>query len=181
MHQATPWIVATSLAWASTALAADPQPVIADTPMSSEMTGMAPQGSQPSDLPAPNTRSWVNRPLLITSAFLLVGSYVPAAVVAATSERETDQHNLYYPVVGPWMNLADRQCDLRACNNESLNKGLLIADGIVQGVGALGVVLSFFLPNKTTRHWYLIGDDRIQAGPSRVGVAGYGLGAVGRF
>ncbi len=175
-------IVATSFVWAHTAAAADPPaPVITATPMSNETTGTEPGGSQPSDLPAPDTTSWVNRPLLITSAIVLVASYVPMASVAYTSERPADQTNLYYPVVGPWMNLADRQCDLRSCNNETLNKVLLVADGIGQGLGAIGVVSSFFLPGKTTRHWYLIGDERVHAGPTRVGVAGYGFGATGMF
>jgi hypothetical protein len=175
-------LVATSFAWASTALAAEPPlPVVTATPMSNETTGVEAHGSQPSDLPASDTTSWVNRPLLITSSILLVGSYVPMASVAFTSDRPADQTNLYYPIVGPWMNLADRQCDTRPCGNEALTKVLLVADGIGQGLGAIGVVSSFFLPGKTTRHWYLIGDDRVHAGPSRVGMAGYGLGAAGTF
>jgi hypothetical protein len=182
MRKATLLLVATSFTWASNALADDPSlPVISATPMSNETTGMAQQGTQPSDLPAPDTRSWVNRPLLITSSILLVGSYVPAASVAFTSDRPADQTNLYYPIVGPWLNLADRQCDIRPCSNETLTQVLLVADGIGQGLGAIGVVSSFFLPGKTTRHWYLIGDDRVHAGPSRVGLAGYGLGATGTF
>jgi hypothetical protein len=154
--------------------------VITETPMPGDTSGLGTQ-AQASDLPAPDTRSWVNRPLLVTSSILLVGSYVPMAAIAFTSDRPADQTNLYYPVVGPWLNLGDRQCDIRACNNEGLNKALLIVDGIGQGLGAIGVVASFFLPGKTTRHWYLIGDDRVHAGPSRVGMGGYGLGAAGTF
>lgn len=173
MRKATLFLVATSFARASTALAADPPlPVITATPMSNESNGVGPQGTQPSDLPAPDTRSWVNRPLLITSSIILVASYVPMASIAYTSDRPADQTNLYYPIVGPWMNLADRQCDVRPCNNETLNKVLLVADGIGQGLGAIGVVTSFFLPGKTTRNWYLIGGDRVHVGPTRVGLAG---------
>ena len=134
----------------------------------------------PGDTPAPETRSWVNRPLLITGSVLLVASYVPVAVTAYVSERPADQTNLYYPVVGPWMNLADRQCDIRPCNNEGLTKALLIADGVGQGLGALAVVTSFFLPNSKTANWYLIGSDKTHAGPTRVGT-GYGFGAAGHF
>lgn len=181
MRKTIPLLVAASLASASPALAADPPiPVITETPMPGDGSGLAAQ-AQASDLPAPSTRSWVNRPLLVTSSILLVGAYVPMAAVAFTSDRPADQTNLYYPVVGPWMNLADRQCDIRACNNETLNKFLLIADGIGQGIGAIGVVTSFFLPGKTTRHWYLIGDDRTHLGPTRLGLGGYGLGAAGTF
>ncbi len=164
------------------AAAADPPlPVITDTQMTPTSSTLDMSGSQPSDLPAPDTTSWVNRPLLVTGAIVLVASYVPAASVAFTSDRPADQTNLYYPVVGPWMNLADRQCGDRPCDNEGLTKTLLVADGIAQGLGALAVVSSLFLPGKTTRHWYLIGDDKTHAGPTRVGVAGYGFGASGTF
>jgi hypothetical protein len=175
-------LVAASFTWTSVAVAADPPaPVITPTPMSTETTGTSSGGAPPSDLPAPETRSWVNRPLLVTSAIILVGSYVPATIAAYTSERNADQTNLYYPIVGPWMNLADRQCDIQPCTNEGLNKALLVASGIGQGLGAIGVVASLFLPGKTTRHWYLIGDDRVHAGPTQVGRTGYGLGATGAF
>jgi len=147
---------------------------------SADTTGVPPEPTRVGDVPAPESRSWVNRPLLVTSAILLVGSYVPMAAVAYTSDRPADQTNLYYPVVGPWMNLADRQCDIRACNNEGLNKAMLILDGVGQGLGALGVVTSFFLPNKATANWYLIGDEKTHAGPTRVGT-GYGFGAAGHF
>lgn len=123
----------------------------------------------------------MNRPLLITSAIVLVGSYVPMTAVAYTSDRPSDQSNLYYPVVGPWMDLGDRGCDVRACSNEGLNKALLIASGIGQGIGAIGVVASFFVPNKVTHSWYLIGDSRLHGGPTSVGIGGYGLGASGAF
>ncbi len=73
----------------------------------------------------------------------------------------------------------DRGCDERRCQNEDRNKGLLIADGIVQGVGALGVVLSLLLPGETTQNWYLIGTTRVV--PMKVAGSNYGLGAVGTF
>ncbi len=176
------FIIATSVAWASTAGAADaPEPTVVDSPMSSSSPTGAAAGSRPSDLPAPDTTSLVNRPLLLTSTLVLAAAYVPVVAVAYTSDRQADQKNLYYPIVGPWMNLADRQCDVRPCNNEGVNKTLLILDGVGQGVGAIGVVASFFLPGKTTRHWYLVGNERVHAGPSPVGTYGYGVGAAGQF
>ncbi len=147
---------------------------------SADTTAMPPELPRTADIPPPERRSWVNRPLLITSSILLVGSYVPMAAIAYTSDRRADQTNLYYPVVGPWMNLADRQCDIRPCNNEGLNKAMLILDGVGQGLGAIGVVTSFFLPNTSTSNWYLVGDDKAHAGPTRVGT-GYGMGAAGVF
>jgi hypothetical protein len=149
--------------------------------MPTESSGMMAAGSTPSDLPAPDKTAWVNRPLLITSSIVMVGAYVPAAAVAYSSDRAADQKNLYYPIVGPWMNLADRQCDVVACSNEGLNKTLLIADGVGQGLGAIGLVASIFVPGKTTRNWYLIGNDKVHAGPQRMGGLGYGFVANGEF
>lgn len=155
-------------------------PVTSPGRMETEPAGA--NGSTPSDLPGPSTRSWVNRPLLITSTLVLVGSYVPAAIIAFTSDRPSDQTNLYYPVVGPWLDLANRDCSNRPCpDGDALGKVLLIADGIGQGLGALGVVTSFFLPNKVTRNWYLIGGDKFHAAPTHIGTGGYGLSAAGSF
>jgi hypothetical protein len=156
-----------------------PPPTISQSPMSAEhgITGSA--NDPPSDLPAPESRSWINKPLLITGGSLLVAGYIPALVISQTSDRPSDQDNLIYPVAGPWMSLMDRGCDDRECENEDRNKGLLIADGIVQGVGALGVVLSLLLPGKTTQNWYLIGDTQVV--PMRVSKNTYGLGATGTF
>lgn len=163
-----------------------PPPITAPPSVSTTTTTSSEFSPEPviptvADIPHKETRSFVNRPLLITSAVLLGGTYGASAIVAWTSSRDTDQKNLYIPVAGPWMNLADRQCDARPCNNEGLNKGLLIADGVAQGLGALGVVTSFFIPETTTKNWYLIGNSHVQATPMRVGVAGYGVGAVGSF
>jgi hypothetical protein len=41
-------------------------------------------------------------------------------------------------------------------------------------------VTSLFLPEKTTRNWYFIGDNSFHAAPSMVGT-GYGVGAIGVF
>lgn len=172
--------VATGTVTTQTTTPPAPVPVGSTTTTSADTEALQQPPPPPADVPAPESTSWVNRPLLVTGGILLVGSYVPMAAIAYTSDRPADQTNLYYPVVGPWMNLADRQCDIRSCNNEGLNKALLIADGIGQGLGALAVVTSFFLPNSKTKNWYLIGDDKTHAGPTRVGT-GYGLGAAGHF
>jgi hypothetical protein len=156
-------------------------PTISSTPMNTEGASGSESGFQPSDLPAAEDKSWVNKPLLITGAAVLVAGYVPLVVVSQTSDRPGDQTNLLYPVVGPWMNLNDRGCDERACGDESLNKGLLIAGGVAQGVGALAVLLSLVLPGETTQNWYLIGKSKTQVTPMYVGNSTYGLGALGTF
>jgi hypothetical protein len=159
---------------AATAAPADP----GDSTTSIQPTGPLPSSSL--DLPTTETSSPVNRPLLVTSVLVLGGTYGASAIAGFMSSRPEDQHNLYYPVAGPWMDLANRDCASRPCNNEPLNKVLLIADGVGQGLAAIGVVSSFFLPEKTTRHWYLLGNSEVRWAPTSVGT-GYGLAAVGRF
>ncbi|MGH7435737.1 MAG: hypothetical protein ACRENE_08685 [Polyangiaceae bacterium] len=83
-------------------------------------------------------------------------------------------------MVGPWLDYANRGCDVRPCGDETANKTLLILDGIGQGLGALAIVTSFFVPEKSSRHWYLIGDSRFHAAPTTVGT-GYGLLGSGAF
>jgi hypothetical protein len=124
--------------------------------------------------------SFLNRPLFFTGLVLLAGGYAPAAVVGGTSDRSDDK-KLVYPVVGPWLDYANRDCGVVPCRNENTNKALLIGSGIVQGLGALGVLTSLFIPEKTTRHWYLVGSDGPHVGPAVVGNDGYGVGAFGRF
>jgi len=164
-----------------------PQPAspaaVATTPAPAATMSPLPVVSDPNEpvIDATTTRStYPNRPLLVTGLVLFGASYAPSAIIGATADREDDK-KLVYPVAGPWMNLANRDCGTSACSNEDLYKGLLIADGIVQGVGALGVLMSFVLPEKTTRKWYLIGQDSTQVTPMRMGYGGIGLGASGKF
>lgn len=126
-----------------------------------------------------STKALPNRPLLITGALLFGASYGASAIVAATSNRTADD-KLYYPVAGPWMDLNRRNCDVEACSNKTLDRVLLIGDGIVQGVGALGVLLSLVVPEKTTHHWYLIGNEKLMVFP-QLGHSMLGLGATSSF
>ncbi len=59
-----------------------PPPTISQTPMAQEPALSGNASDPPSDLPAPETHSWVNKPLLITSSSLLVAAYVPALVIS---------------------------------------------------------------------------------------------------
>lgn len=116
-----------------------------------------------------------NRPLLITGAVVLGASYGGAAIVGALSDREADKR-LYYPVVGPWLDLHARDCDVNGCENETRDKALLIGDGVLQGLGALGMLFSLVVPETTTKSWYLIGNQDIVVVPRMGGVT-----ALGRF
>ncbi len=158
---------------AATASAADPPTAFDNS------NGPAPFAVR--DLPSTEKVSVVNRPLLLTGAVVLAGTYGTSIGFAYYSDRNEDQKYLYYPLAGPWLDLDHRDCNARPCSNENLNKGLLIADGIGQGLGLVAIVTSFFLPERKTKRWYMIGDGKsVLGGPMRVGT-GYGLGALGRF
>ena len=66
---------------------------------------------------------------------------MPALIVASTNSRSDDNY-LYIPVAGPWLDLGHREA-CQSCGNESVNKALLVTDGIFQGIGALEIVGSF--------------------------------------
>ncbi|HKO93662.1 MAG TPA: hypothetical protein VJU61_21060 [Polyangiaceae bacterium] len=120
--------------------------------------------------------------MLVTGVVLLGGAYGASAIAAAVSDRESDD-KLYYPVVGPWMSLNDRDCDADPCERKTLGTALLIGSGVVQGLGALSMVLSMMVPEKTTHTWYLIGSEEKEhlllapvAASDQVGAL-----AIGRF
>lgn len=111
-----------------------------------------------------------NRPLLATGSVLFVGSYIPAVIGAAVSDRRGDE-KMYIPVAGPWLALA------RGESESAGYKTLMVLDGAVQGLGALALVSSMFIPERKTKNWYLIGSNR----KFQLTTHGMGMGAVGRF
>jgi len=123
--------------------------------------------------------------LLVTGLVTLTLSYVPAFVLASQSTLPIDQH-LYAPVIGPWVDLANRpQCGATTvmCNTEGANQALLVADGIVQGLGALEILVGLATvasesPSNTPKVEDKVG---VRVTPMQFGVGGYGLGAVGKF
>jgi hypothetical protein len=125
-----------------------------------------------------------NSAMLTSGAFALGVPYVASIIVGAASSHPGDR-NLFIPVAGPWIDLADRHCEVGTpCNHEGLYKGLLIADGIFQGLGALQIAGAFLFPETVT----VTNTARrprprmegVRVAPSSVG-SGYGLAAIGRF
>jgi len=113
-----------------------------------------------------------NRPLLITGSALLVLAYAPAVIWQASEDRNQD---LYIPVAGPWM-------DFASGDDGNLAKTLLVADGALQGLGALMTVSSLFIPERRTRSWLLLGPGRaLNLAPTSIARGGYGLIANGSF
>jgi hypothetical protein len=90
--------------------------------------------------------------LIVSSAVMFGLSYGASVFVAANSSHPGD-NRLYVPVLGPWLDLADRgSCGSIAnssCDGETTNKILLIGDGIVQGVSAIGFLTGVLTPTRT--------------------------------
>jgi hypothetical protein len=123
---------------------------------------------------------------LITGGLGIFGlSYVPALVVGAASGQSADR-NLYIPVAGPWLDLANRpMCGGRGtnCATEPTNKMLLGVDGVFQGVGAAMTVVGLLVPTRRTVMTKTTAEKdgpTIRIAPARLGT-GYGVSAVGTW
>jgi hypothetical protein len=143
---------------------------------------VAPVLEEPVIDPTTHASTLPNKPLLVTGLVVLGGSYGASALAAGLSDRESDD-KLYYPVVGPWMALKDRDCNAEPCDNKTLDTALLIGSGVLQGIGALSTVMSLFIPETTTHTWYLIGNEHEEnlALAPLMGGDQVGAIAVGRF
>jgi hypothetical protein len=93
-----------------------------------------------------------NAGLVTSGAFLFGTAYGTSLIVAATSDRAEDKR-LYVPVAGPWMDLTKRErCSAGRlqCENETTYKVLLVANGLLQGIGALEMLSGFAFRTKYT-------------------------------
>lgn len=90
-----------------------------------------------------------NGPLLTTGLLTFFGGYATAFVTAAVSTR-SDDRALYAPIVGPWIDIGTRRCRFEgtACDTDDVERGLIIAMGIAQGIGLVLVGTSLVLPEK---------------------------------
>lgn len=129
-----------------------------------------------------------NTAVLATGAAMLVLPYAAGAIVAASNDRDYDD-KLWWPVAGPWIDLADRPCGLGDCGTaEDWNQALLIGSGVLQGAGVLLMITSAFVPE--TRKSETVASAReksLAAAKPKVNVTpinvrgGGGVGAVGTF
>jgi len=123
-----------------------------------------------------------DRGLLKTGAWTLGLSYAPALVVGIASPLPEDRY-LLAPVAGPWLDFGKRDCT--SCKHETTNKVLLVTDGVIQAIGALQIVGSFFFvehtvvsrPARAERPRNAL---NLRVVPTRV-AGGYGLTAFGNF
>ncbi len=119
-----------------------------------------------------------NKALLITGSAFLVGTYVTTAALAGANGPDADK-NLYIPVVGPWLNLADRTtANGRA--GDTRDTVLIAGSGVLQGAGAALLIASFFVPEKVPAARISAGNVKMQLTPTAGPGAG-GLGAIGTF
>src|SRR5262249_7329086 len=76
----------------------------------------------------------MNADVFASGAVALGGSYW-ASIITAASTDHPGANRLYVPVVGPWLALSDwGNCPVGnpACDSNTTDKVLLVADGIVQ-------------------------------------------------
>jgi hypothetical protein len=114
---------------------------------------------------------------MVASGVVTFGVFYGAAVVAASISDNPADDALYVPLIGPWIDLADRgDCQL-LCEDETRDKILIALDGVMQTVGAAIVVYGILTP--TRGHVYSSGDVRIV--PVSFGKRSAGLGITGWF
>lgn len=161
---------------ADTTVVEPPAPAPAPAPVVATPVVAAPARETRDEYSGPNRR-------LIGAGLITFGlSYIPAVIVAGTSDLSAD-HHLYVPLAGPWLDLGNRPgCGAGqiGCDTETTYKVLLVVDGVFQGLGALTTVAGFLSPE---HHEILTADSEkptLHVAPASV-ASGYGLAAFGRF
>ena len=173
---------ATTLLIAFSASADEPKPT---TVTSADNASVTPSGT----LSAPPTRETTtlyqsvrpNKAYLYTGGALFLGSYATTATltgVAANEDRPNVDRNLYLPVVGPWLHLAD---DGKTAGNSTTDTILVAGSGILQGAGIAMIIASFLVPERVPAATIQAGNVKMHVTPMSMGRAGSGLGAVGTF
>jgi hypothetical protein len=128
-----------------------------------------------------------NAPVFATGALVFAISY-GASVITASTNSDRGNNRLYVPVVGPWLALNDRgSCDITraACDHETTAKVLLIADGVFQAAGIVGMLDGLLQPS-SHREVLTTGkiDTRTRVRPTMIGSAsgsGPGVAVLGHF
>ncbi len=151
----------------------------ASTGRADEAVVVEPEYAGPEDAVAYVKRT-PNADLIIGGIFLFGSAYAFSAVAAGTSEVPSDRH-LWVPVAGPWLDLANRPaCGAGAqrpgCQNEPVNKAMLVASGLMQGVGALQMVGGLLFPKTEV----VMVRQGVRVVPTATG-SSVGVSAIGRF
>jgi hypothetical protein len=189
-----PIAVLSALAVLATALAASSASFAQDTTVVQTSPGTVIQTAPANEPVAPpvaerTTRTtWPNAPLIGAGLLTFGLAYVPTIIVASQSSQSADNH-LYVPVVGPWLDIANRPtCGTPTgpgCNSESAAKVGIAISGAFQGLGALATVVGLLTP---MHHDEVVvttaakaEKPRVSVTPTSMGAGGYGLTAVGTW
>lgn len=123
-----------------------------------------------------------NRAMLTSGAIVFGVPYVTSVLVAATTPSDAT-NRLYIPFAGPWMTLGQRTCTPNdPCEAETLTGIMLVGDGLLQGIGGLGMIASFFVPeSQTPTPSVHVGSAKVTVAPAKMGRGGYGISAVAEF
>lgn len=125
-----------------------------------------------------------NRAMLITGSAIFLGTYAASATVAAFSDTKGDDY-LFVPVVGPWLDAAERDCKLGECTTrEDVNIAHIIGSGAAQAAG-LGILIGAFFvgerkDGRPAPQPKTVDTGTIQVLPLSLR-AGAGIGAFGTF
>lgn len=168
------------LSMSTAALAGDTTNIIQAPPPAPQPTVVAaPTSEQAAGYTGPNI------PMITTGIATFGLAYIPAVIVAGESTQSADR-NLYIPLAGPWIDIANRppcgNIGGPECTTETTDKVLIGVDGVFQGIGAVMTVFGFLTPEHHDVVTTEAKDDKpsIRVSPTRVGT-GYGLGAVGTW
>jgi hypothetical protein len=125
-----------------------------------------------------------NSPLLEKGLFAFSASYFTSVIVAVVNDNSYDQR-LYVPILGPWLDLADRPgcggIGQSSCGTEAAYKVLLIVAGSLQGLGAVATVVGLAVPARVITTTPATGRLTLRLLPALVGREGYGMQALGTF
>lgn len=124
-----------------------------------------------------------NAAMFTSGALVFAASYGASAIVAS-QDSNRGNNRLFVPVLGPWLALGDRgSCDINksSCDHETTAKVLLVADGIFQAAGIVGMLDAVIQPgtHRVAAH-VARNDKKIHVTPT-VTNGSPGLAALGRF
>ena len=91
-----------------------------------------------------------NAPVFASGALVFAGTYGASVITAATTDGSRGNNRLYVPVVGPWLALNDwGNCPITnsACDTNTTDKVLLVADGVFQAAGIIGMLDGLLQPS----------------------------------
>ena len=156
--------------------------------LGSERAAMAEEGVTYSDpiltsppcppLPASQIHTFrPHRAMFIVGFISFAGAYWNAIMAGTFSSRDADRR-LFVPLAGPWLDLGSRGCGADPCGKiEAIRVGLLVVNGLSQGLGLAAGISSFFVTERVTSRASLARPTVAfspLAGPGAVGVAAHG-------